>query len=180
MNQIELLKKAKKKKSLDVSFEIVYGEAKIPAMLSVPDLFEIMEAQEVEYNKKFIKYRKEGFDKEPIDEDKWNEEVSNLERKDRPAYEKTKPNNLAEQMATRHSRLKTILNLMPLYLKNPDNNKLLFPTEDDKEFFQDLVKGDMKLFNLLVGKYVELMNKITNVEETAKNLEKQGSSESGK
>jgi len=175
---IELFRKAKEKKNIDIKFNIEYGEAKVPAKLSITDIFRIVEEQDLQYTERYTHFQELGWEDKPIMEAEWQEILSRVDGKQKKALKK--PKNLADQKAQKFTQLHTVKKLIPQFLKNPDTDKLLFPTKEEQAEFTDYISSDMNLFNLLLNKFVEAMSRINETGETVKNSSKPENSPSGK
>lgn len=173
---IDLIQKARDKQDLDVFFDLDVNGEKIPVLLSTIDYFDIIEAQDVEYNKCFAKYRREGLDQEPIDEGKWQKELKQYKDKEiRDARAKEKPQNMAEQSAQRFSQMKTMTEIIPRYMRDPKTRKLLFQTPDEQAYMKELIRSDMNIFTQVSKRYGELFTKMKEKKDEVKNSLKQES-----
>jgi len=83
-------------------------------------------------------------------------------------YEKL-PRNKADFRAKQNSRYDLVVSLIPKYLRD-EKGELLFSTPEEQIEFRDYVKENGELTKLLSEKWLSLVNKISDAEETAKNL----------
>lgn len=191
LTAIELLQKARQSQNIRVVFDLSTDpKIKIPAMLSSMDRFEILQIQAVEKKRLFVKYRKEGFDKEPIDDGEWNEHIeamrknledlglseSEIDEKIK-AEEDSKPSNMAEQLASEYANLSTIKEIIPKFLKDPETAEPLFKTAEERLKFQEIICDDMRLMNLVALKFSELQKMVNALGGQAKNFSGQENSE---
>lgn len=192
---IDLLKAATKDKIKYVRFDIPLGENDaIEAIMNAPDMFLILEEQEKIYQKKYAECVRDGLDKEKPNEADWKKEFeetiriqreaarkANREFKELEAREKAerdKPINLAQQVAQKISKLRTIQEIIPKVIKKADGKTLMFPTPEEREEFKEIICSDMTLFTFLSEKYVELFSDINKEKEIIKNSSEQETPES--
>ena len=172
---IELIKKAREKQDLDVVFDLeVYGET-IPILLSTIDYYDIIEAQDIEYKAAFARYRKKGLDEEPIDEVAWETGLKAYNKETQEILKKEKPQNMAQEAAQKFSKMKTIFDIIPKYMKDPKTKLALFPTKEDQEYIKELLSSDAKFMGLISEKFGELLSKSQEQKDTVKNSSKQES-----
>ena len=189
MKAIDLLKNANQNKIKSIEFVIPIDDNNgIDTVLQAPDLWSLKEEQEKVYHAKLVELCQEGYDQYPINEQDFNKEVENyLENLKKSGskdidkavenYKKDRPKSLADQLAQRTSKYRTIFEILPKFLRYKENNKLLFPTAEEQKQFKDILSSNNKLFELLTGKYIEL-SKLINEEDTEKNSGKPGNGKS--
>jgi len=166
---IELLKAANEKKLIQVNFDIPCGEEPIKATLRAPDAYEIWEAQELKKRQALAKALKAGLRGLPVDEEEWQAELARYtEEETRVKMAKDRPVDQAEQYARKVAGLRTIMDLLPKYLRD-DKGQLLFPTEEEQADFLEIMTNDPEIMTLLMNKYVELSNKVRKVGDEVKN-----------
>lgn len=187
---IDLLKAAMKNKIKYVRFDIDLEEGNsLEAIMNAPDMFLIIEEQEKIYQKKYAECVKEGLHKEPINEADWKRDYEETirvqreaavkanrkfdEKESRQRAERDKPVNLAQQVAQKISKLRTIQEIIPKVIKTADGHTLMFPTPEERSEFKELICSNMKLFTYLSEKYVELFSEISNEQEEVKNSSEQ-------
>lgn len=193
---IDLLIKANRKHQKYVRFDIpIDGENSLEAIMNAPDIFLIMEEQEIVYRKAYAQCCEEGLDKYPIDEDEWEKELQESLRiqreaamkdgrkfNEKEAYERLlrdRPGNAAQQVARKISKFRTISEILPKVIKCSDGKTKMFPSQEERNLFRELICSDMKLFTYLSEKYIELINSMTEEEAKAKNLSEAESSKNG-
>lgn len=170
---LQLMKAAMDAEVVKVEFEIELGNKKFPVHFTSGDRFEMAEIQDNMLTEYLISYREKGWDEQPIEESKFKKLIEMA--KDKKARERLieqKPANLAEQKAQSFAIIRTVRELIPKYLKKP-NDELLCPTEEDRKLFSQMIAENIKLFNLLMGKYFEMVNRENEIEEAVKNSSKQ-------
>ena len=175
MSPADLIRKANRSEKIEVTFDIpmvVEGaEEKISALLTAPDMFEIAKQQERCKQKEYMLCVNDGLHLNGINEEDWQNEISKIEDSDtRKRLQENKPKNLADQISEKNSRLDTIRVLLPKVLKNPETRQLLFPTIDDQKEFGEYISSHPSVMSLLTTKYIEIMNKLNEVNKTVKNL----------
>ncbi|MDD5543894.1 MAG: hypothetical protein PHX83_12040 [Acidobacteriia bacterium] len=170
LKPIDIIKSAYEKKTISVQFQIpLPGDTgHVDAVLTAPDVYSILEVQEEVYQGRYAELRAKGFADMAVNEDDWRAEVKTFKGEARKRIEEEKPRNLAEQMAKKFSKVRTIQELIPMFLKDRGGNKL-FPTSDDRVAFKDILCSNADLMNLLAQKYLELTGKINEVAREAKN-----------
>lgn len=178
---IDILEAANKGKTAEVRLEIpsTDGKTTVAAILTPPDVYSIQRTQDIIYKKQFCEYRKEGLDQELVDEDDWQAELDSYKDSEvRKRIAEDKPRNMAQQGAKRFSKIATIQELIPKYLKDLKGN-LLFTTKEERDRFRDLLCSDIGLMNLLAEKYVELVTMTAEVADQVKNSSEPVNSTSG-
>jgi len=170
MDGFTLLKNAHAKKQVKVQFEIPIEGSKIPVILTVGDRLAIAETQDRIYQIYYSEYQEKGLDRKPVNEidfeaelDRFKDDADTLK-----ILKDQKPKNLADQMAKKYSRLRTIQEVIPQFLKNPNGTPFL-KTEEQKLEMQEIIKEDNDLWILLAGKYTELFVKAKDIEIAVKN-----------
>lgn len=187
---IDLLKKANQNKIKYVRFDIPLGDNdSIEAIMNAPDMFLIMEEQEKIYQIKYAECVREGLKKEKVNEADWQKELEDTIRLKRENAQKTgrefnedearkraeqdgRPVNLAQQVAQKISKIRTIQEIIPKVIKMSDGKTLMFPTPEEQAEFKEIICSDMKLFTYLSEKYVELMMEMIKEENEVKNSSK--------
>jgi len=183
VNMLDVLKKARDKKEIKVDFEIQLGDVTLKAILTAPDYYSIWEEQNLVYQEKLAEYKGRGLDQFPINLEEWESELEQKlatvpkTAKDykqkikevRKQHEQEKPRNLAEQQASKFSRILMVQKLLPKFLRHAESNEPLFETPQEQAEFTSYVKSDPALMRLLANKYLELINAINAVGESAKN-----------
>jgi hypothetical protein len=189
---IAIIEAAYAKEKIEIEFDIpLPGGQSIPAKLAAPDIYEIQELADLNYNKKFDQLREEGLHERPIDEKQWEKDIEEarkeLKREGRGAdyiadaiekLRKDKPLSMAHQMATKFSQIRTSMDVIPLYLRNKDDTPL-FPTPESRKAFKRILASDVQLMNFIAHKYLDLTLQITNIGDTAKNSPRQDGSRNG-
>ncbi len=180
MKPIELIKSAYDKKTIRVQFQIpLPGDTgHVDAVLTAPDIYSILEVQEEVYQVKYADYVTKGHDKLPINESDWGKELKSYKGDTRKRMEDEKPVNLADQMAKKFSKIRTIQELIPMFLRDRADKKL-FPEPEDRTAFKEILCSNADLMNLLAQKYLELTSRINEVAREAKNSSKMAVLESG-
>ncbi|NQT01457.1 MAG: hypothetical protein HQ580_05515 [Planctomycetes bacterium] len=163
---IEILIAAQKGKDIKVEFDIPVGDKVLKAVLTAPDKYEIQKRQDVIYRREFASYRAEGLENEPPNESEWKEEQLRYKKELRDTL--VKPKNMAEQGASSLSKLETICDVLPKYVRDP-RGRLLFPDKKAQEQMKHLLQNDMLLMKIFAEAYVELVKKLEDVQEIAKN-----------
>lgn len=193
---IDLLIQANRNRQKYVRFDIpIDEENSLEAIMNAPDIFLIMEEQEIVYRKAYAQCCEEGLDKYPIDEDEWEKELqeslriqreaamkAGREFNEKDAYERLlrdKPANAAQQVARKISKFRTISEILPKVIKCADGKTKMFPSQEERNLFRELICSDMKLFTYLSEKYIELINSMTEEEAVAKNSLEEESSKNG-
>lgn len=193
---IDLLMNANKNRKKYVRFDIpIDGNNSIEAIMNAPDIFLIMEKQEIVYKKAYAQCCEEGLDSYPIDEYEWQKELheiieiqrklaikSGREFNEKEAYDRfiqDKPANAAQQVARKISKFRTIFEILPKVIKNADGKSLMFPTQEERLQFKELICSNMNLLSYLSEKYVELISSMTEEEIKAKNLSEAESLKNG-
>ena len=168
---IDILIAAHKKKIIKENIDIPVEEGiVIEAVLEAPDIYAIQELQDRIYRKMYAVCRKDGLDKEPIDEQEWEKELLIYDSETRELIAKSKPDNSAQQGSSKFAKIRTIQELIPLYLKDRKTNKPLFPDDESRLKFKEILCSDTNLSNLLAQAYVRLAKKIGEAGKQAKNL----------
>jgi hypothetical protein len=188
---IDLLKKANENKTKAVRFDLPPNHPDaMEAIMTAPDMFLIMEEQEKIYQKKYVECLEDGLGDKPINAADWKKEFDDTLRVQREAAkkagrefdeknaEKNKPVDLAQQVAQKISKLRTVQEIIPKVIRKADGT-LMFPTREEQQEFKDLICSDMKLFSYLSEKYIELFTEITTEETEVKNLSAGGNSANG-
>lgn len=171
MQPSDLVRKANRSEKIEVTFDIEIGTEKFSALLTAPDMFEIAKQQERCKQKEYALCVEDGLQLRPINAEDWQDEIDKIEDSEvRKRLQESKPKNLADQIAEKNARLDTIRVLLPKALKNPEDRKPLFPTLDDQREFGEYISSHPSVMSLLTSKYVEIMNKLNEVNKTAKNL----------
>jgi hypothetical protein len=193
---IDLLRAANQNKRKYVRFDIPLGpDNAIEAIMNAPDVFLTLEEQEKIYQKKYAECVREGLKDDPINETDWEKDFEETIRVQREAAKKSdkefneqdareralkdKPLNLAQQVAQKISRLRTVQEIIPKVIKTSDGKTLMFPTAEERAEFKEMICSDMKLFTYLSEKYIELLTDITKKENEVKNSSAEASLESG-
>jgi len=179
MNEaVKLMRAAQKKNEIRVEFTMEYHNVKVPAMLTQVDKFLIIERQDLVYKVAYVEYRNKGLDQEPIDEDEWSQGLEGLDPETVKQLNESKPTNLAQQSAQRIARMKTIRQIIPEFLKDPQTGKRIFTEQEDLDFIQEVICSNMPLMTQLTNKFGELLRAEKEVADKAKNSSKQESSKS--
>jgi hypothetical protein len=181
LKPIELLKASYDKKTIQVQFQIPLDNGHLDAILTAPDIYSLLEVQEEVYQGRYAELAKKGFKDMEFNEDDWRAELKSYKGEVRKRAEEEKPKNLAEQIAKKFSKIRTIQELIPMFLRDRAGNKL-FPDPEDRNKFREILCSNADLMNLLAQKYLELTSKISEVAREAKNSSKMavlGSGESG-
>lgn len=187
---IELLKAANANKIKYVRFDLqLDGDNVIEAIMNAPDMFFTLEEQEKIYQKKYAECRAEGLAGLAINEADWKKEMEDTiriqketaqkqgktfnEHEVRERALKDKPVDLAQQVAQKISKIRTVLEILPKVIKMSDGKTLMFPEAEDREEFKQIITSNMKLFTYLSEKYVDLFTQLTDEEGEVKNSSKQ-------
>ena len=188
MTTLELIRAAQKKKTVSVNFHIPIGDENVPVVLTVGDRFKIAETQDKFYNSLYAEYKSEELDKQPINNLEYEKEYKQFKEglKGTPeenkisieTYKKGKPENLADQMANKWGRIRTIQEIVPRFLKTPEGEPV-FKTESEIKEMIRYVHEDNDLFSLLSENYVKLFSEVKKVEDAVKNSPEQENLESG-
>lgn len=169
MKPIEIIKNAYNKKKIELQFELPLDkDEKLDVVLTAPDVYAIIEVQEEMYQSKYAEYRDKAYDKRPINEADWQKEIELYEGTAREQAEKDKPKNLAEQMAKKFAKIRTVQELIPMFLRDTKGNKVC-ETIEEREAFKEILCSNPDLMQLLAQKYIELSGMISKVGEKAKN-----------
>ena len=190
MRPIDLLKAANINKIKYVRFDIPLDAGNsIEAIMNAPDLFFILEEQEKIYQKKYAECKADGMAGVEINDADWKKEVEDTIRIQREAAQKQgkefnereardkaardKPVDLAQQVAAKISKIRTVQEILPKVIKMADGKTLMFPEKEDREDFKEIITSNMKLFTYLSEKYVDLFTQLTTDEEEVKNVSEQ-------
>lgn len=164
-------------------YKIVRADVDIPldnsetlkAYLSAPDIWAIRKEQEWLYDGALEEAVSKGFDKKPIIESEWQEQIKDIDpntaegQKTLEYMEKQKPRTRAEQKAQKIVRFETIQGVLPKFLYDRETNKLLFPTDEEQNMFIQIVKQNADLFTLLANAYTKLAAQVEQNKEKVKN-----------
>lgn len=192
---IDFLIRANENKTKAVRFDLPPNHPNaMEAIMTAPDMFLITEEQEKIYQKKYSECLEDGLGGKPINEADWKKDAEDTlrvqresahkagrkfdEKEARANIEKNKPVDLAQQVAQKISKLRTIQEIIPKVIRKADGN-LMFPTREEQQKFKDLVCSDMKLFSYLSEKYIELFTEVTKEEAEVKNLSAEENSANG-
>jgi len=189
---IELLKAANKGRIKNIRIELPPFEA----YMSIPDIFMIVRERKKVEKIRYVEYRREGLDKEPIIEEDWDKNLIESiktqrinaekigkefnEAEVRATIEKERPDNLARQLAIDDSNIEMIMEILPKMIKREDGITPLFETAEERKSFQEIVRSDPKLFEYLAQKVTEAFALWSKTEEEVKNSSPAGSLSSGK
>lgn len=182
LRPIDLIRNANKGKKKTVKIQIPIGDEKyINAILSAPDILTIGREQTRQGKLAYARIAKEEPDavKTDIIESDWQ---AKLDMQDDPEIrermkKENRPKNLAEQMAQDESTSIVIEKLLPKYLRGLDG-KLLFPTQEEREMFREEMLSDLKFYQDISKKYIDLITDYMKTEQLAKNLSKEENSQS--
>ena len=193
-NGIELLRAANKYKPVTAEIEIpLDGEDTLKVILHAPDIFAIQEEQEIVYQLKLAECVSKGMQKYPVPESEWVKEmldlISEVDRdkvfkithkpKESTIYStvaedmrkyllKNKPSNLAELTAQRISKIQTVRELIPKFLKTSEGEPLI-QTAEDHEYFKEVMANNLPLFTEITRAYTGLVKQMTEKREAVKN-----------
>ena len=190
LRPIELLKAANINKIKYVRFDIPLDAGNsIEAIMNAPDLFFIIEEQEKIYQKKYAECKSDGMGGMEINDADWKKEVEDTiriqketalkqqkkfnEPEAREKVGRDKPIDLAQQVALKISKIRTVQEILPKVIKMADGKTLMFPEREDREEFKQIITSNMKLFTYLSEKYVDLFTQLTSDEEEIKNSSEQ-------
>lgn len=169
---IDILMAANKNKLLQVEIEIPYGDKSKKAFLRTPDAWSIWEEQDLKRRHALNKAVKEGLRGVEIDQAEWEKELAQYKDEDtRARMAIDPPSDQAEQYARKVAGLRTIIDLIPRYLRDEDGS-LLFPSHDEQNLFVEILTNDTELMNAILAKYVELTTKIKDTGTEIKNESK--------
>ena len=173
-NELQLLKKAHDNETIKVEFDITIGSTTVPVVLTAGDRFEIAKIQEDIVQEHYLGYSERGWDNKPVNEADWETDLENMKPETREHFTKQKPKNLAQQMAQKFARVKTIKELIPRFLKTKDGKKLC-PTQADLDTMQEMIGESPVLMQLLAEKYTDLLTQEVEIGKAVKNSSKQKS-----
>jgi len=189
---IELLRAANKGRIKNIRIELPPFEA----YMSIPDIFMIVRERKKVEKIRYVEYRREGLDQEPIIQEDWDKYLAESIKTQRinaekvgktfneaetiANIEKEKPDNLARQLAIDDSNIEMIMEILPKMIKREDGTTPLFETAEDRKGFQEIVRSDPKMFEYLAQKVTEAFALWSKTEEEVKNSSTAGSLSNGK
>ena len=156
---IDLLKRAYQADTVNISIPIDENTA-IDAVMSPPDVWQIMEKQDAIYAAKLGEKINQGLGLLPIDEAEWQQEIAQYDKETAERLQIKRPANAAEQQARKYAKFVLIQELLPEIMRDRETNELLFPTAEERKEFAHLIRSNLKLFNMLTQKYIELISKM--------------------
>lgn len=181
---IDILKAANEKKRIEV--EIIFPDTDLHAFLRAPDQYKIFEKQELLKRVAYGEAIRNNLANIPILEKEYRDEterevdkiakapeLSDEEKAERvkryrESREREKPGDQAEQYANKVASYRTIIELIPQYLRDEKGN-LLFPDAKAQGDFYEILTSDQALLDLLTRKYLELSDKINQARAEIKN-----------
>lgn len=173
---IGILRKAVKKSSVFIDFELQIGDDILKLTMKNPDIMEMSKVQELAKASEYARASAKGLDRVAIDEKKWEtfckEATSGIKDKNQKAralknLNNEKPANRAEQIAKEAAYLVTAKEILPTVIYSDD--ELVFKDAQDIELFNAIISSPEN-FTLLIGKFTELVTKVQDVGAAAKNL----------
>jgi len=169
INILQKLKNADKYRVETLTFDIpLDGNDVITVMLKMPDLYEIMAETDAIKQEVIAEETARGKHQIPFSAEQWKAETKDMTPAQRKNIEKDRPLNMAEYKAYKTVQYKSILEIIPRYLRN-NSGKLIFQTNEQREEFKELVSANPDLFVLLANKYVELFGKLNDKQKQLKN-----------
>ena len=179
MDLMQLIRKANKEQELFEDFELeAYGTV-YKLRISMPDIFDILEEQQLAKASAYAKCRAVGLDEYGIDEDAWNAQLAAIKDKDaRKNLESKKPLNYAQQQSEEMARFTTVRTLLPKILKLSDTGELLCKTSADREQFGKYMANNSKALNIITEVWAKIMVRYSEVQETVKNSSKESKDQS--
>ena len=164
---LDLIEKAHKNDIIQVDIDL----GGVVTVLTLADANEMFKEQKKAYRDRYDFYKKEkGYDAEKVDGKEWNRYLKIFEKdEDRKRVEGEKPKNLAEQLADSDTRTVMLEKLIPKYLRNKTDGKLICDSDERLNRMSRLLMSTPKLQNLIIQKITELTGKLGEVKEQAKN-----------
>jgi hypothetical protein len=169
---IELLENAYGNKQLSVTIPIkVDDDVSLDAVLYAPDMVTIQKEQNKRYEIELAQLKSDpDIANMPPNLDKWEEQIKRqADPKVQKRLRENKPTTLAAQLASENSLLAALQGILPKFLRDRETDQLLFPTPDEQRRFVKIIYSNPPLLQLVMGKYVELMEKLNQITEDAKN-----------
>jgi hypothetical protein len=174
MDLMQLIRKANKEQELYEDFELEVYDTVYKLRISMPDIFDILEEQQLAKAAAYAKCRAQGLDEYAIDEDKWNKQLSVIKDKDiRKNMETRKPLNYAQQESEEIARLTTVRTLLPKIIKYSETGELLCKGSADREQFGKYMANNSKALNVITEVWAKIMVRYSEVQETVKNSSKE-------
>jgi len=170
MDMMQLIRKANKEQALFEDFELTIFEKVYKLRISMPDIFDIIQDQQLAKSEAYAKCRDAGLTEYAIDEDKWNKQLEAIEDPDlRKQLEDKKPLNLAQQESEEISRLTTIRTLLPKIIRYANNGELLCKTSDDRTQLGKYMANNSACLNTITEAWSKIMVRYSQVQDTVKN-----------
>lgn len=169
-NELDLLKKAYDKETVQVKFSIpIDGNKTIGAVISIDDRTAISKQLRKLYQLSLADYKAEGYHNRPVNQDDWQRYLDSIkDEKVREVEKKRPPKNLAEQLANIDAREELIVTVAPQFIRR-ETGELMFETADARKQFAMLAKRNMKLANIVAENFLKLFDQMREAEDTAKN-----------
>ena len=166
---MQLVKKANKDQEIYEDFELTLNDKNYKLRLSMPDIFEILEEQQIARSSALAKCRANGLDQYEPDESRWQKQLKEITD---PAalkeFEKNKPLTLAHQDADEIARLATVRTLLPKIIRY-STGELLCKTSDDQTAFGKYMANNANALSTVTEVWVKIMTRYSQTQETIKN-----------
>lgn len=177
---IDLIRAAleKQKRGIGVEFDLP-TDPPLRVIMAAPDLFTLWQEQEIVYQRELAQRKAAGDDKFPINKDQWEREFREAGPEMQAIMMREKPQNLAEQIAQRTSRFKTIIELLPKCLRDAETGEPLCQTPEDEHALKAFLTSDPAILGLVTEKYAELARRVQSTLDAAKNSPGGDGSENG-
>ena len=167
---IELIRAANSRRKIEVRFYLpVDKDIEIEVSLTAPDAYAIWELQDKTFQKALAEANQDGMNLYPVNDVDWEKELDRYAEDVRESMVKDKPKNLAEQHARKISGLRTIQELLPIFIRAADG-KILFRDKGEREEFKVFLCSNPDVMNMLTSKYIDLSNRVREVQDATKNL----------
>jgi len=166
---MQLVRKANKEQEIFEDFELTIYEQTYKLRISMPDIFDILEEQQIERSAALARCRERGLDQLEPDEAKWQKQLEDVtDPEARKELEKNKPQTLAHQNADEIARLATIRTLLPKIIKYQDGSFLCKNSEEQKAVGKYMANNGQAL-KIITEVWVKIMGRYSKTQETIKN-----------
>ena len=170
LNMMQLIRKANNEQALFEDFELTLFEKAYKLRISMPDIFDIIQDQQLAKSEAYAKCRAAGLTEYSIDQEKWDKQLKAIEDPElRKQLEDKKPLNLAQQEAEEISRLTTIRTLLPKIIRYAKNEELLCKTSDDRIQLGKYMANNSACLNIITEAWSKIMVRYSQVQDTVKN-----------
>ena len=124
---------------------------------------------------KRLEYNKQGFAKQPIDEQIWKDDLERARPEHKERIEKTKPKNAAEQLTDVATQFMVVRDLVPQFIRYADGaekGELMFPDAKSQEQAGQFIMNHRDLMQTIISGLTELYRRIDEVAASVKNSPK--------